>query len=568
MAISTKSPTLPSKEGASASNSVQATVTGVSRAGQLFRDNSTLVYLKDRKCIYLSKFAPASDAALMIEIRSAQGREAWRSNAKVKGVSPVPNQPDTFRITVDLDTPHSLVIEPPEPAQETPPDAASPAFEDPAPTPAKTPSSPPKSTDEIAGAALTGESRRSDTDEPPEVAPAPSAFRKSSPAAPAAGSGSPVKTAPVPKTMVTDIVRSVMASDFGQLKQDLQSAVSAQVEAAVREPLRALERKVEHQFRSRPALTEETVRIIAAEAAENVLSEWASSSLRSMVTDAVRTLAASERDQRRREIESWVSSGIEAAMRGPLTDRMETAVAKAVDSRWEQHARTQPKVTDEMVRRIALEAAENVQREWATTKLAAMVTDLMRKSVEAEFEKRERQIKSALAGEIEAALGGPFAARLDAMVKKGLEARWEEHAREPAPITDEMVRRIAAAVAGHPQLQNSMEALAANLSERWMEIARGASSNAQQDLKTRVAASERLAHQVVSDIQEKLNSFGVEMDRIFGRQPSDSRSSAPAEPRDADLQDREKRFREVLQSAGSQFEREMKTALQKIFGKL
>jgi len=106
------------------------------------------------------------------------------------------------------------------------------------------------------------------------------------------------------------------------------------------------------------------------------------------------------------------------------------------------------------------------------------------------------------------------------------------------------------------------------LSERWVEVARSASAGAQQDLKARIAATERMASEVISDIQGKLNSFGVEMNRIFGQPQENSVPSSPSGRRESDLQDREKRFREVLQTAGSQFEREMKAALQKIFGKL
>jgi hypothetical protein len=568
MAISTKSPTGPSKpEGQSGSNWVQATVTGVSRAGQLFRDAATVIYLKERKCIYLSKFAPASDAALMIEIRSPQSKDAWRSNAKLKDVSPEQNQRDTFRVTVELETPNTLVIQPPEPAEEAPQDRAAPAFED--PTPPLKVASPSKSTHEIPITPDVPQHNSPEPEEIPETAPPPPVLQKTNPppATPPTPSG-PAKSAPVPKTMVTDIVRSVMASDFGQLKQELQSVISAQLETAVREPLRALERRADHQLRSRPALSEELVRMIATEAAERAVGEWTTSSLRPAVADAVRVLAATERDHRRREVELWISNGIDAAMRGHLADRIETIVAKAVDAKWEQHTRTQPRLTEETVRRIAFETAEILQREWASTKLESMVTPLVRRTLDAEFERRERPLKSALAGEIESTLGNQLAARLDNMVKEALDTRWEEHVRKPVPVTDETVRRIAAAVAEHPHLQNSINALTANLTERWLEIARGASSNAQHDLKTRVAASERLAEQVVSDIQEKLSAFNAEMERIFGPRQSDSSPAAPAEPPDADLQEREKRFREVLQSAGSQFEHEMKAALQKIFGKL
>jgi uncharacterized protein (DUF2267 family) len=233
----------------------------------------------------------------------------------------------------------------------------------------------------------------------------------------------------------------------------------------------------------------------------------------------------------------------------------------------EQYARSRPSITEETVQELAIRAAENVQLEWAATKLQQLVAEAVRQPLEAECEQRGLQVHAVVFSEIEAAVRGPIAAQMDAMLKKALAAQWAEYARTPPPITEETVRQIAASVAQHPQLQSSIDALAANLSERWAEVAHSTSANAQQDIKSRIAATEHLANQVISDIQEKLNSFGVEMNRIFGAQQADSASSASG-TQEPELQDREKRFREVLQTAGSQFEREMKSALQKIFGKL
>ena len=368
--------------------------------------------------------------------------------------------------------------------------------------------------------------------------------------------------------MIADIVRSVTASEFGQLRRELQIAISNQVEAALREPLQTLETKIEQHSRTRPAVTEETVRQMAAQAAENIQTEWAATNLRPMLAEAVRSALASDIEQRRREVAALVSSEIEAAVRGPLAARMDATLEKSLESKMEQRFRTRPAITEETERQLAAQVAENVQLEWATTKLQKLVAEAVRQPLEAESEQRGRQVHALVSSEIEAAVRGPVAAQMDATLKKALEAQWAEHVRIPPPISEETVRQIAASVAKHPQLQSSIDALAANLSERWAEVARGASASAQQDVRSRVAATERLANQVVSDIQEKLNSFGVEMNRIFGGQQADSVPSSPSGPQEPDLQDREKRFREVLQTAGSQFEREMKAALQKIFGKL
>jgi len=577
MALSTKSPmpSLQQNQGSKSANSVRATVTGVDSAGQLFRDGASVVYLKGQKCIYHSKFKPSPDGSLMIELQSAQsGKETWRSNAKVKSVSPIGPQQDAFRVTVELDRAHSMVVDASDLEEDSLQDSEGVGSEDGSPPPVVPTPADPKPVRDTSTVPVTNEETKPNHNSAPAAAPAPSATQKDAGPLPSGGSsaGNPIKpspmTTPAPKTMVTDIVRSVMASEFGQLRRELQSAISNQVEAALQERLQTLEKKIEQQSRARPTLTEDTVRQMAAQAAENAQLEWATTRLHKMVAEAVRAALASGIEQRKREVAALVSSEIEAAVRGPVAARIDAALEKSLETKMEQHFRTRPAITEETVRNLAVQAADNVQREWATTNLQKMVAEAVRQPLEAECEQRELQVHAVVFSEIDAAVRGPVAAQMDAMLKKALEAQWAEYARKPPPITEETVRQIAASVAEHPKLQSSIDALAANLSERWAESARGASASAQQDIKARVVATERLANQVVSDIQDKLNSFGVEMNRIFGGQQPDSDPSSPRGSQESDLQDREKRFREVLQTAGSQFEREMKSALQKIFGKL
>jgi uncharacterized protein YneF (UPF0154 family) len=425
-----------------------------------------------------------------------------------------------------------------------------------------------------AGAVPVNDTKKSDRVPAPGTVPQPPVTLQDGIPIPSGGisPGSPVKPSqasmPAPKVMVTDIVRSVMAAEFGQFRRELQTSIANQVETTLQQRVQTLETKMEQQWRARPALTEEAVRKLAAQAAENAQNEWIAAKLRPLLAEAVRSALASENQHRRIEVADAVSSGIEAAVQGPVAARIDAALDKSLGTRMEQYFRSRPDISEETVRRLAAQVAEDVQLEWASTKLQKMVTEAMRQPLETERELREQQVHSAVSSELDAAVEGPLAARMDAMLKKTLEAQWAEHARKPPPITDQTIRQIAASVAEHPQLQVSIDALAAKLTERWAEVVRGASAGAQQDLRSRMAASERLADQVVSDIQEKLNTFGVEMDHIFGRQQADSNRSSPGRTQEPDLQDREKRFRDVLQSAGSQFEHEMKTALQKIFGKM
>lgn len=555
MALSTKSPmpSLQQEQGSSHTNTARATVTGVDSAGQLFRDQASLVYLKGQKCIYHSKCKPSSDGSVMIEIQSAQNaKESWRSNAKVERVSPIGPRQDAFRVTLELDRAHSLVIDAPDPAvtlqdaEQVEPqgDPSQPVV----PAPAA-----PGSVRSTSAVSVTKESTNPDHQPVTVALPPP-------PATP--------MTTPAPRVMVADIVRSVTASEFAQLKRELQGAISNQVEAAMREPLQALETKLEQHSRTRPAITEETVRTIAAQVAESVQIEWATTKLQKMVAEAVRRPLAAEYEQRTREIAALLSSEIEAAVRGPVAAHIGATLEKALAAKWEQHSRTQPAISEETVRKIAAQAAESAQVEWANTQLQPMIAEAVRQPLASEHQERGRQVSALVSSEIEAAVRGPVAARIDATLAKALAAKWAEYARTPPPITEETVRQIAARVAEHPQLQSSLDALAANLSARWVEIARGASAGEQQDLKARVAATERMASEVISDIQGKLNSFGAEMERMFDRRQADPAASSPVKPRDSEPESQEKRVKDMLQTVGSQFEREMKAALQRVFGKL
>jgi hypothetical protein len=545
MALTTKSPKplLQQDKSSSRTTSLRVTVTGVDNGGQLFRDQASVVHLKGQECTYDSRYKPSADGSLMIEFQPGpSSKEAWRANAKVKRVSPSGPQQDGFRVTVELDRAHSVVIDAPD-TDMTLPDAETAGPKDGGPRPVVPAAAPPEPVRPTNTVPITNEIT------PPLQSPTPVAV-------------------PAPRMMVADIVRSVMASELDQLRRELRSAISSQAEAAVREPLQALEAKIEQQARMRPAISEETVRKIAAQVAENVQVEWATTKLQKMIAEAVHQALASEYEQRGRELNAMVSSEIEAAVRGPVATRMDAMLDKALDAKMELHARAHPAITEETVRKIAAQVAENAQSEWAAAKLQSMVMETVRPALASEYEKRGRELNAMVSSEIEAAVQGPVAARINAILEKALDAQWAEYARTPRPITEETVRQIAARVAEHPQLQSSIDALAASLSERWAEVARSTSANVQQDVRARIAATEHLASEIIADIQGKLNSFGMEMERILDRKQTGPVPSSSSRPQDSTPEGQEIRLRELLQTAGSQFEREMKAALQRVFGKL
>jgi uncharacterized protein YneF (UPF0154 family) len=645
-------------------NGVRATVTGVDSGDQLFRDNARVVFLKGQKCIYQSKFKPSPGSSVMIELRN--GPEPWRSNAKVRAVSNAGAEPGSYRVTLELDRAHSAVIEE--------------ADDDIAP-PAKAIAS--ESDGSPDAPSETPETAVPDFSPPPAPVPIPAPAHAPTPAS---------------KAALADVVRSVMAAEAERWKRQLQSAIGGQVETALRQPLQALEANIERRMQKQPAMTEETVRKIAAHAAENAQIEWATTSQK-IVAEAVRSAMAAEGDQQRRELRALVSGEIEAAWKAQLAARVDDAAKKTAEARIEEHSRKRSSLTEETVRQLAAQVAQGIQLEWASTKLQKMIAEAVRAAIasesaqrraeatamitgeieaalrgpfaarmdvlidksvakgveqyfqtpaaigalqkltaeaaraavasespqrraettamvsgeieaalrgpfaarvdalmdetvakgieqyfqtsaamgalrklaaeavrqplDAEYEQRGRQVQAVVSHEIEAAVRGPIASQMDEMLRGALEAQRAEYLRNPPPITEDTIRRLTASVAQHPQLQASMDALSATLTDRWTEIVRGATANAQQDINSRVAATERLTGEVVSEIQHKLNSFSAEINRIRGNQDaaSESPSEQPSEP------EQDKRFGELLQSTGSHFEREMKAALQKIFGK-
>jgi hypothetical protein len=677
--VTSRAPTTLEPAAGSRSKSVVATVTGVDSADQLFRDNASVVFLKGQKCTYLSRFKPASNASVMIEFRG--GSEPWRANAKVRSASPAAEL-DTFRVTVELERAHTLVVE----AEDTPSRSSGAASRG-------------KSAGATTDAETGGESDAPDSLEEmtaPESAPAASSTLP--PAHNGGRSSATIQPAPSPtpaaKAAVTDVVRSIVATEVEQWKSKLQDEIADHVEAALRGPLESIDSKIEKRLGKQPAVTEDAVRKIAVQEAENAHAEWKSAA-KLLVSEVVRSAVAAETDRQRKEVRTLVSDEIEAAVRATHLD---AKVEKAVEERLAEQSRKRPALTEESARRLAAEVAESVQLEWASTKLQKMVTESVRstlaaesgqrrteiitliskeveaalggplaaridaaventltgqiedyfrtssaaqslqervaeavrrvleaeqgqraqqlqdevskqieaavggpiaaridaaiekmlaakiesyfqtpsaiqslqrrvaetvhESLEAEYERRGKQIQAVVASQIEAAVRGPIASQMDQMLRKALETQREEYVRNPPPITEDALRKIAANVAKHPELQRSLEALSTNLLERWTDIARSATATVQKDINSRISETERLADQVVRDIQARLNSFNSEMNRILAVQESTSSGdeTSPDQP------EREKRFRELLQSTGANFEREMKAALQKIFG--
>jgi hypothetical protein len=698
--VSSRSPaTLEQNAGSTSKNAVLAIVTGIDSTGQLFRDSARIIFLKGQKCIYQSKVKPSPDNAVLIEMRD--GAEPWRSDAKVRSVSPAGREQDGFRVTVELERAHSAVIECAD--EEAPPHVKDAAAERTLPpnaneAPAATKSQPKKPVPPAAEEIASHDVVRATV----EAAPPPPPARKNNavPAftTPVADDVKPPPTSAA-RAAVADVVRSILASEVEQWKRDLQSSVADQVQAALRQPLQAMEAKIEQQRSKRPSITEESVQKIAAQAAENAQIEWATTSQK-IVAEAVRAAVASDGDRQRQELRALISGEIEAAWKGPLAARLDDTAKKAVEAGFEEQARKRSALTEDSVRQLAAQVAEGIQLEWASTKLQKIIAEAVRSQMdsaavqqraeadaqisakleaavqgplaarmdavlgkklsasieqyfqtpavtgalqkliaeavrskvesaaaqqraevdaqisarleaavqgplavrmdatldkklsasieqyfqtpaaagplqklvaaavrqplEAEYEQRARQIQSFVSREIEAAVHGPIASKMDEMLRGALDAQREEYVRNPPPLTDDSIRQITAGIAQHPQLQGAIDTLAAQLSERWAEIARTATANAQQDIVSRIATTERLTSQVVSDIQHRLDSFSTEMNRLLGNQDASASkggSQPPAEP------EQDRRFRELMQSTGSHFEREMKTVLQKIFGK-
>ena len=341
---------------------MRATVTGIDSRGQLFRDTASVVFLEGQKCVYESTIRPSPDGEVMVELPN--GKEAWRSNAKVQSVSSVGSQPGTFRVAIELDRAHSLVIDTsPEETPQVPPDSR----------PAGTSPSPPAATESVSkpSAAPVTYERKESAVRPAEPAPPTPAqsFGNNSTENPAKPASASAPTS-APKTMVADIVRSVMASELAQLRREMQSFVANQMDAALRKPLETLGARIEQHFRKQPVITEESVRQTATRAAEKAQSEWASTQFQKIVTESVRAALMFEMDQRRREFTVMILGEIEAAVRGPIASR--------IDAKIHEHSRMRPPLTEETVRRLAAQVAENVQLEWASTKLQTIVAEAVR----------------------------------------------------------------------------------------------------------------------------------------------------------------------------------------------
>jgi hypothetical protein len=197
--------------------------------------------------------------------------------------------------------------------------------------------------------------------------------------------------------------------------------------------------------------------------------------------------------------------------------------------------------------------------------LKTLVADAVRRPLETEYEQRARQVQAVVSREIEAAVRGPIASQMEQMLNKALTAQREELRCMPQQLSDDAIQKIAASIGLHPQLLSAIDSLSATLSERWTEVARNATATAQREINGRIAASEQLAGQVIRDVQQKLNSLSAEMDRTIGSRRTNSPSGGTtAQEEDPD---RDKEFAELMQSTGTQFERELKATLEKVFSK-
>jgi hypothetical protein len=225
---------------ASSKAPAQATVTGVDCQGQLFRDAAQVIFLKDKKCMYLSKIKPSPDNSLLIEMPN--GRESWRSDAAIRAVTRSLRDRSYFRVTLELERASSVVIETPEADEESAP-----------PAPVAAPIPAPKVSVFASPVASTTPSLST----PKPFAPLPS-FPQNKDSVPAGPT-------PAAKAAVNDVVRSIVVSEMEQWKREIQALIAGQIETVIEERLQALEARIEQQLNQLPVITAEAVQAMIAD---------------------------------------------------------------------------------------------------------------------------------------------------------------------------------------------------------------------------------------------------------------------------------------------------------------
>jgi hypothetical protein len=301
--------------------SLRAIVTGVDSTGQLFRDSAaTIIALKNHSCGYLSKNRPALDSVVMVEI--SDGKETWRSNAKVKSSAPSPEL-NVLRIGIELERAHPLLIDNSEADETLQPEKSKEV------TSSFKPASP-----------LQPDSSVRPTSDPAVPKPAVSAPSQIDAAQPG-----PVRTAPANVTPVspsaesiTQVVRAVVTNEVAQWKREMQRTLSDQIALALREPLAALEKTVQQELRNTPSVSEDTVRQIAEQAATNAQIEWVGTKMEAVIADALRAALLADSERRRREVSFLVSNELEAALNGPLLDKIQKTISALVDEKMQDKA--------------------------------------------------------------------------------------------------------------------------------------------------------------------------------------------------------------------------------------
>src|SRR4051812_14029609 len=301
--------------------SLRAIVTGVDSTGQLFRDSAaTIISLKNHSCGYLSKTKPALDSVVMVEI--TEGKETWRSNAKVKSSAPAP-EPNVLRIGIELERAHPLLIDNSEAEENSPPQRIKEV------TSSVRPASPPQP-----------DSNFRSTPDPATPKPAVSAPPQIDAPQPRPVRTAPASVAPVSPSAesITQVVRAVVTNEIAQWKREMQRTLSDQIALALREPLAALEKTVQQELRNTPSVSEDTVRQIAEQAATNAQTEWVATKLQEVIADALRSALLADSERRRREVSFLISNEIEAALNGPLLEKIQQTISMLVDEKIENQA--------------------------------------------------------------------------------------------------------------------------------------------------------------------------------------------------------------------------------------
>ena len=94
---------------------IPLTVTGVEATGRMFRERTLVLGLNGRECQYQSKHEVCVDSIVLLALdEAASGQESRPIRGRVKSLQPLKADRHRFRISVELETPQTTRVVPPE----------------------------------------------------------------------------------------------------------------------------------------------------------------------------------------------------------------------------------------------------------------------------------------------------------------------------------------------------------------------------------------------------------------------------------------------------------------------